>query len=105
MEKHLIRTEIMNLSLFQWRKVKEIEKCGFVELTVKEFYDEELKNFGFVEFDTFINEIPNLLQIHEDSLKFQRRDKEKSKPSSTYSTYFYYSKVISLLQFFTFKII
>jgi len=33
MSTELIRTEIMNLTLEQWQKVKEIEKSGFIEVT------------------------------------------------------------------------
>lgn len=39
MEKELIRTNIMNLTLKQWGKVKEIEQNGFIELTIKELYN------------------------------------------------------------------
>ena len=36
MKKELIRTSVMNLTLKQWEKVKEIEKSGFIEVTPKE---------------------------------------------------------------------
>ena len=39
MEKELIRTEILNLSLSQWEKVKEIEKSGFIDVSPKELID------------------------------------------------------------------
>lgn len=35
MGKELIRTEIMNLTMKQWDKVKEIEKAGFIDVTPK----------------------------------------------------------------------
>lgn len=38
-QKELIRTDIMNLTLKQWEKVKEIEKAGFIEVTPKELID------------------------------------------------------------------
>lgn len=39
MKAELIRTEIMNLTSVQWQKVKEIEKVGFIEITVKALID------------------------------------------------------------------
>ena len=34
-----IRTDIMNLSLSQWEKVKAIELDGEIETSIKHFYD------------------------------------------------------------------
>lgn len=39
MDKELIRIEIMNLTLDQWKKIEEIEHHGFVEITPKQFID------------------------------------------------------------------
>jgi hypothetical protein len=39
MKKELIRTDIMNLTLKQWNKVKEIEKAGFIDITPKALID------------------------------------------------------------------
>jgi len=39
MEKEIIRTEVMNLTLRQWEKVKEIEKVGFIDVTPEELID------------------------------------------------------------------
>jgi len=36
MTKELIRTDVLNLTLKQWEKVKEIEKVGFIEVTPRE---------------------------------------------------------------------
>lgn len=36
MKKELIRTDIMNLTMKQWDKVKEIERAGFINVTPKE---------------------------------------------------------------------
>ena len=36
MSKELIRTDIMNLTISQWNKIKEIEKVGFIEITPRE---------------------------------------------------------------------
>ena len=37
--KELIRVEIMNLTIKQWSKIHEIEKNGFIDITVKGLYD------------------------------------------------------------------
>ena len=43
MEKELIRTNILNLTLSQWDKVKEIETAGFINVTPIEL----IKLIGF----------------------------------------------------------
>ena len=54
MEKYLIRTEIMNLTLTNWEKIHEAEKVGFIECTVKELI--ELIGFTGVFFSGKVNE-------------------------------------------------
>jgi hypothetical protein len=39
MQKELIRTDIMDLTMAQWDKVRQIEKSGFIEVTPKELID------------------------------------------------------------------
>jgi len=39
MKKELIRIDIMNLSLSQWEKIREIEDLGFIDVTPKELID------------------------------------------------------------------
>lgn len=59
MEKEFIRTDVMNLTLKQWKKVHEIEKDGFIYITPKELI--ELIGFdGGMFFSGKANEIEKI---------------------------------------------